>query len=83
MSQAEIYSALTKIFEDVFFRDSMQLRPELTAKDVEGWDSFKQVEILLAVEERFGISLHSREIDALRCVGDIVQVIADKTGRTS
>ena len=51
------------------------MRPQLTAADVKGWDSFKQVEILIAVQERFGLKLSSREIDGLGCVGDLVAII--------
>ena len=47
-TEAEIYGALTEIFRDVFNRDDLALKPELTAKDVPGWDSFKQIEIIMA-----------------------------------
>ena len=80
MSNAEIYTALTEIFRDVFMNDDMQLTPELSAKDVEGWDSFKQIEIILATEARFGIRLKTREIDNLTCVGDLASVIANHSG---
>jgi acyl carrier protein len=74
-SDEAIYSDLTEIFHEVFDSDSIKLKPELTAQDVEGWDSFKQVEILIAVQERFGLKLHSREIDGLKNVGDLVEAI--------
>ena len=79
-NQAAIYQDLTEIFNDVFITDDMRLTPELTAKDVAGWDSFKHIEIMVAVEERFGIKLNTREIDSLRTVGDLADVIARKTG---
>jgi acyl carrier protein len=79
MSEAEIYAALTEIFQDVFLRDDLELRPELSAKDVPGWDSFKQIDIILAVEEKYRIKLNTRELDSLHNVGDLVRVIADKT----
>ncbi len=74
-----IYAALTEIFNDVFMTDDMKLTPELSAKDVAGWDSFKQIEIMVSVEEKFGIKLNTREIDSLRNVGDLADVIAKKT----
>jgi acyl carrier protein len=77
-NEAEINSALTEIFRDVFMRDDMVLTPGLTAKDVEGWDSFKQIEIILATEARFGIKMSTRELDSLRNVGDLVRVVASK-----
>jgi acyl carrier protein len=76
--QADIYEALTEIFNDVFMRDDMALTPALSAKDVQGWDSFKQIEIIISVEERFGIKLNTREIDSLKNVGDLANVIAGK-----
>jgi acyl carrier protein len=75
MSDDAIYSDLTEIFHEVFDNDALVLKPEMTAADVKGWDSFKQVEILIAVQERFGLKLRSREIDGLSCVGDLVDVI--------
>lgn len=80
MSSADIYTALTEIFRDVFMNDDLTLTPDLSAKDVEGWDSFKQIEIILATEARFGIRLKTREIDALSCVGDLAAVVASHAG---
>lgn len=83
LTEAELYEALDDIFKDVFLRDDIKLRPDLAADDVEGWDSFKQVEIIMGAEERFGISMLTREIDSLRNVGDLVQVIARHLGATT
>jgi acyl carrier protein len=80
MSEAEIYAELGEIFRDVFLTDDIELRPELSAKDVPGWDSFKQIDIVLAVEEKYRIKLNTRELDSLQNVGDLVRVIAAKTG---
>ena len=60
MSSTEIYAALTEIFRDIFLDDEMQLSPTLSARDVDGWDSFKQIEIILATEARFGIRLKTK-----------------------
>ena len=37
-TEAEIYGALTEIFRDVFMRDDLALNPDLSAKDVPGWE---------------------------------------------
>ena len=78
-SEPEIYSALTEIFHDVFLRDDLVLKAGLSAKDVQGWDSFKQIEIIVAAEERFGIKMNTRELDSLQNVGDLARVVAAKT----
>ena len=79
-TEADIYAGLTEIFRDVFMRDDMELSPELTAKMVDGWDSFKQIEIVMAAEEKWGIKFTTRELDGLQCVGDLAKVVAGKAG---
>jgi acyl carrier protein len=78
MSEAAFYPVLSEIFRDVFARD-IALRPDLTARDVPGWDSFKQIEIIVALEERYNIKFHTKELDALLNVGDLARVLAQKT----
>ena len=77
-TEAEIYPALTTIFRDVFLRDDLTLTPELNAKDVQGWDSLKQIEIIMASEEKWGIKFNTRELDALHNVGDLAKIIETK-----
>jgi acyl carrier protein len=81
MTEADIYPVLTEIFREVFMRGNLTLEPELTGKDVDGWDSFKQIEIVMLVEERFGIHLTTRDLDALQNVGDLVCVIASRAAK--
>lgn len=80
MQAAEIYAGLTEIFRDIFMNEAMVLTPELSAKDVKGWDSFKQIEIIIGLEERFGIKFRMKEIETLRNVGDLAALVGVKTG---
>jgi acyl carrier protein len=76
MTNPEIYAALTGIFRDVFLSDDLVLTPTLNANDVPGWDSFRQIEIIIATEQHFGIKFSTREIDQLANVGDLVAAVA-------
>jgi acyl carrier protein len=78
-TEADTYAGLTEIFHDVFMRDDIALTPDLTAKQVQGWDSFKQIEIIMACEEKWGIKFNTRELDSLRCVGDLAKMVSTKT----
>jgi acyl carrier protein len=78
MTESQLYAALTEIFQIVLMRDELVLTPELSAKDVPGWDSFKQIEILIATEQRFVIRISTREVDRLKTVGDLATVVAAK-----
>lgn len=80
MTDEEVYAALTEVFHETFDIDTITLTPQTTAADVAGWDSVKMVVIILAVEERFGIKLRSREVDNLKNVGDLAEAVKSKTG---
>ena len=75
-----VYTELTEVFHDVFMRDDIVLSPGLTAKQVQGWDSFKQIEIIMASEEKWRIKFNTRELDSLLSVGDLAKMIVAKTG---
>ena len=55
MDKTKIYDVLRDIFAEVFMRDDIPLSASLSAKDVAGWDSIKQVEIIMETEQRFGV----------------------------
>ncbi len=78
-TEADITATLTGIFAEAFGRD-IALHPGLTARDVPGWDSFKQIEIIMATEERYAIRFSTRDLDSLQTVGDLIAVVAAKAG---
>jgi acyl carrier protein len=75
MDEPQIYARLTEIFEDVFDEDSMNITPELSAKDVDGWDSLTHIRLILSVEKAFKIKFSTSEIGKLKNVGDLVTLI--------
>jgi acyl carrier protein len=79
MTQQEIYPRLTKIMRDVFDDDNLVATPELTANDVEGWDSVNHITLVVAVEEAFGIKFKSAELEKMKNVGQLVEQIEKKT----
>ena len=79
-NETDVYKDLKEIFADIFMRDDIDPVPSLTAKQVPGWDSFKQIEIIMASEEKWNIKFNTRELDALQSVGDLAKMIVAKTG---
>lgn len=75
---SEVYEFLAQVFRETFERDDIAIHPGLTAADVVGWDSFKQVEIILALEEKFEIRIRPRDVADLRNLGELVQVVQQK-----
>ena len=79
MSKSETYTFLTGLFKDLFMREDIVLGPDTKADDIDGWDSYKQVEIIIAVEDHYGIKMSTKEIDGLQNIGDIVALIEAKS----
>ena len=70
---------LGEIFRDFFDDDSLVLRPDMTARDVDGWDSLAHVRLLLNIERKFQIKFSAPEVGGLQSVGELVSLIARKT----
>ena len=51
-----------------------------TADQVDGWDSFNHINIVVALEQHFGVKFKTAEIESLRNVGELVALIGRKTG---
>ena len=78
MQQQEIYRELTTIFRDVLDEETLALRPDLTAADVPEWDSFNHINLIVATEARFGIKFQTAELESLRTVGHLTDLIQAK-----
>ena len=74
-----IYEKMTGIFHDVFDDDSIVLTPELTADDVDEWDSLNHVRLILTVQKAFDIKFSAAQTASLKNVGDLVDLIRSKT----
>jgi acyl carrier protein len=75
MDDAQIYSRLARVFNEVFDDETIEVTPQLTAKDVDGWDSLTHIRLILSVEKAFKIRFNTSEIGNLENVGDLVALI--------
>lgn len=75
MDEAQIYAKLSEVFADVFDDESINITPELSAKDVDEWDSLTHIRLILTVEKAFKVKFSTSEIGKLERVGDLVELI--------
>jgi acyl carrier protein len=69
---------LTTVFRSTFFQPGLEISEAMTARDVEGWDSLSHINLVLAVEKEFGISLTTRDVRSMKNVGDLIQLVDKK-----
>lgn len=75
---SDTLARLAAVFADVFEDDELTIDRGTTARDVDGWDSVMHVNLMLHVEQAFGIRFTSAEISDLRDVGELVDLIERK-----
>jgi acyl carrier protein len=78
MTPETILEDLTKIVREIFDNDSIVLTRETVANDIEEWDSFNHINIIVSVESRFKIKFLTAETEELRNVGHFVDLIEKK-----
>lgn len=78
MTDSTIYEQLTTVFQDVFDDDELVVTPELTADDVDEWDSLSHIRLVLSVERAFKVKFSAAEVDKLKNVADLVDLIKAK-----
>jgi len=78
MQQQDIYAQLTTIFHDLFDDDTIVLTPGLTAAGVPDWDSFNHINLIVAVESKFGIKFQTAELESMHTVGHLADLIQSK-----
>jgi len=81
MSSAQaILQQLTPIFRKVFEDDELVPTLDMTAEDVELWDSMRHVRMVLSVEKVLGVRFTTDEIAGLENVGALVLLAQKKLG---
>lgn len=78
MEEGQVYQRLNAIFVDVFDDDGLALKPEMTADDVDGWDSLSHIRLVLTVEKAFNVKFSAAEVGKLKNVGELVGLIRSK-----
>jgi acyl carrier protein len=80
MDDATILSRLQVIFDDLFQDSRPTVTMELSANDVDEWDSLMNVQLMVAAEQEFGISISAVDVENLQMVADLVRMIRAKLG---
>jgi acyl carrier protein len=83
MTHQELFDNIQDVFRNVFDDPTLLIAREMTAEDVQGWDSFAHVNLIMALEATFAVKFRLAEVQELQCVGDIVDVIGKKAGVTT
>jgi acyl carrier protein len=73
---------MQRTFRAVLDNDTLELVPNMTAADVEGWDSLSHIDLIVALEREFKIKFTTAEISKLKNVGELEALVAGKRRRS-
>lgn len=76
--RSKIKKRLNAVFCEVFEDSSIEIYDEMTANDLDEWDSVAHISLVLAVEHEFKISLNAADIGELVNVGAMLDLLAAK-----
>lgn len=69
---------ITEIFQEVFDNPELVITEETNASHIKDWDSFAQINLIVALEEKYNIKFTTEEIGNLTCVGDMLNLLQTK-----
>jgi acyl carrier protein len=79
--RADITERVAQIFYQLFSAKSGSITLESSPDTVDGWDSLQHLNLILALEEEFGISLTEDQMVEMLSVGLIVEILAETLNR--
>lgn len=77
MKQVEVLAKLQEVLDGIFI-EKVVAKPELSAADVEEWDSLMQISLVIAVEQKFRVRFRVGEVETARNLGEFADLIAKR-----
>lgn len=76
VTQQDLDTRFESVFREIFDNEDLILRDDMSAKDIDGWDSLAQINLIVAIESEFGIRFKSNELTALANVGALKKAVS-------
>ena len=75
MKKEEILQQLSLIFEQVLKRSDLKIDYNMSAEDIDEWDSLTNMTIISEIEKKWGVHFKLRDIIRMKNIGDMIDVI--------
>lgn len=74
----QVLDQVQSVFRDVFDKPDLVVKPETNSSHIEDWDSLAHMSLVTAIERQFKIRFALGELQSLKNVGDMIQLIEKK-----
>ena len=80
MDREQVFERVQEIFRDIFDDQSLEIKDSTNANDIEEWDSFNQINLVVAFEKEFNVKFKFQELSDLKDVGGMIDLTMHKLG---
>tara|TARA_Y100001970_G_scaffold277722_1_gene382365 strand:+ start:10053 stop:10298 length:246 start_codon:yes stop_codon:yes gene_type:complete len=71
----DVQEQLLSVFRSVFEIDDLQIADDMTADNIEQWDSLAHITLITEVEKSFEVRFRNAEVARLKNIGDLKALI--------
>lgn len=75
MTREEVFERLNKVFQEVFDDETIEVNDDTTSEDIDDWDSFEHINLIVSVEEEFSIKIPMGKVVTMKNVGEMADII--------
>lgn len=78
MTREEVFAGINEVFRDVFDDEDITVRDATTSADIEDWDSLEHINLVVAIEKKFGMKFNMGQVTTMKNVGEMADIILEK-----
>ena len=78
MELEDIFEGLNEVFRDVFDDEDITVNASTTSEDIEDWYSLEHINLIVAVEKKFGMKFSMGEVTTMKNVGEMAEIIKSR-----
>lgn len=78
MNRDQISLIVQDIIRDVLDNNSLLISDNMSAQDVDNWDSLAHISIITAIEKQLNIRFNISEIESMDNIGTMIHLIEKK-----
>jgi acyl carrier protein len=72
---ASTLQQVRSIASDIFAVPADKITAESTPESIETWDSMQHLNLVLAIEEKFGVQLEPEDIEQMKSIGAVAALV--------
>ena len=79
----DTFEQIRQMAVDLLGAGAAEITPESSPETVDAWDSVQHLNLILAVEQHFELQFDPEEIESMKNLGAVAQIVDRKRGRAS